>query len=173
VDALNRSVQTAAGSYAGDVLNVIPHHRAPALLRNAGLTDGGPWAPVDPVTYESLVAGLDDIYVIGDSQATTQPKSAHMANAQAKVCADALIRKVAGLPTHSAERLANITTNSACFSPVNFSEAAWLTAVFRYNQAAGAMELAPGSLGASGSWDRESYRDMYTWADNLFSDTFV
>jgi hypothetical protein len=173
VDPANRSVETTAGSYAGDVLNVIPNHRAPALLRDAGLTDGGPWAPVDPVTYETRAPGLSDIYVIGDAQATSQPKSAHMANAQAKVCADALIRKASGLSAHEPERLANITTNSACFSPVSFSEAAWLTAVFRYNQVLGAMELAPNSLGASDGWDRESYRDMYTWASNLFSDTFV
>jgi NADPH-dependent 2,4-dienoyl-CoA reductase/sulfur reductase-like enzyme len=173
VDAGNRGVQTTAGSYAGDVLNVIPNHRAPALLRDAGLTDGGPWAPVDPVTYQSAVAGIDNVYVIGDAQATGQPKSAHMANAQAKVCADAVMRKTAGLATHSSERLANVTTNSACFSPVSFDQAAWLTAVFRYNQTAGVMELAPNSLGASEGWDRESYRDMYTWASNLFSDTFV
>ncbi|MEQ8800610.1 FAD-dependent oxidoreductase [Haliea sp.] len=173
VDSENRSVVTTAGSYSSDVLNVIPNHRAPALLRNAGLTAGSAWAPVDPVTYETRVAGLSDIYVIGDAQATGQPKSAHMANAQAKVCADAVMRKQAGLSTHSAERLANVTTNSACFSPVNFTEAAWLTAVFRYNLAADAMELVPNSLGASDGWDRESYREMYTWASNLFSDTFV
>ncbi|MDB4476193.1 NAD(P)/FAD-dependent oxidoreductase [bacterium] len=173
VDSRNRGVETTAGSYAGDVLNVIPNHRAPALLRDAGLTDGGPWALVDPVTYESSLEGFDDIYVIGDAQATGQPKSAHMANAQAKVCADAIVRKASGLATHSVERLDNITTNSACFSPVSFSEAAWLTAVFRYNQTAQAMELAPNSLGASEGWDRESYRDMYDWANNLFSDTFV
>lgn len=168
-----RSAQTTMGNFIGDVLNVIPNHRAPALLRDTGLTDGGPWAQVDPVTYETRAPGLSNIYVIGDSQATSQPKSAHMANAQAKVCADALIRKASGLSTHTAERLANITTNSACFSPVNFSEAAWLTAVFRYNQTLGAMELTPNSLGASQGWDSESYRDMYTWASNLFSDTFV
>lgn len=173
VDSVNRGVETTAGSYAGDVLNVIPNHRAPALLRNAGLTNGGPWAPVDPMTYETRVAGLSDIYVIGDAQATGQPKSAHMANAQAKVCADAVIRKAAGLPTHSDERMANVTTNSACFSPITFTEAAWLTAVFRYNRTTQAMELAPNSLGASEGWDRESYGEMYTWASNLFSDTFV
>ncbi|MFT4768294.1 MAG: sulfide dehydrogenase [flavocytochrome c] flavoprotein subunit [Glaciecola sp.] len=173
VDALNRGVETTAGAYACEVLNVIPNHRAPALLRDAGLTDGGSWALVDPVTFESRVPGLDDIYVIGDAQATGQPKSAHMANAQAKVCADAILRKASGSPTHSTERLANVTTNSACFSPVSFNEAAWLTAVFRYNQTAQAMELAPNSLGASEGWDRESYGDMYDWANNLFSDTFV
>jgi NADPH-dependent 2,4-dienoyl-CoA reductase/sulfur reductase-like enzyme len=174
VDSLNRSVTTSDGrQYGADVLNVIPNNRAPALLREAGLTGDGRWAPVDAVTYESRVPGFADVYVIGDAQASAQPKSGHMANAQAKVCADAIVRRSAGLPTHSTERLQNLVTNSACFSPVSFNEAAWLTAVFRYNATLGEMELTPNSLGASEGWDRESYRDMYTWASNLFSDTFV
>ncbi|EED35823.1 sulfide dehydrogenase (flavocytochrome c) flavoprotein chain [Luminiphilus syltensis NOR5-1B] len=172
IDSDNRTAYTTVGAFSGDVLNVIPNHQAPAILRNAGLVPTGDrWAPVDPVTYESALIG--GIYVIGDAQATSQPKSAHMANAQAKVCADAIIRKTAGLATHASERINNLTTNSACFSPVNFNEAAWLTAVFRYNTASRLMELAPNSLGASEGWDRESYDDMYTWASNLFSDTFV
>jgi NADPH-dependent 2,4-dienoyl-CoA reductase/sulfur reductase-like enzyme len=181
VDSDARSVTTSLGTYFPKVLNVIPNHRAPALLRDAGLTQGSSearWAPVDPVTYESTVPGADDVYVIGDAQATGQPKSGHMANAQAKVCADAIVRKNAGLMTHTQERLLNITTNSACFSPVSFDEASWLTAVFRYNSSggasgSGAMELVPESFGASEGWSRENYREMFTWASNLFSDTFV
>jgi pyruvate/2-oxoglutarate dehydrogenase complex dihydrolipoamide dehydrogenase (E3) component len=176
VDSVNRRVETTAGTWAADVLNIIPNHRAPALLRDSGLTQGGPWAPVDVTTYESRVSGFEDVYIVGDAQGSRQPKSGHIANAQAKVCADAIMRKAAGLTTQSAERLANITTNSACFSPVSFSEAAWLTAVFRYNAnlgEAGDMEPVPASFGASDGWDSESYRDMYDWASNLLSDTFV
>ncbi len=173
VNSDTRTVLTTDGrAFTADVLNVIPNHRAPALLRDAGLTEGTPaWAPVDPVTYESSLA--EDIYVIGDSQATSQPKSGHMANAQAKVCADAIIRKATGLLAHTPERLANLTTNSACFSPVSFDEASWLTAVFRYNRASGRMDVVPESFGASDGWSRENYREMYTWASNLLSDTFV
>jgi hypothetical protein len=111
--------------------------------------------------------------VIGDSQNTGQPKSGHMANAQAKVCADAIVRRAAGMPVDSEERLANITTNSACFSPINSSEASWLTAVFRYDPETGKMGLVQDSLGEAHNWNSENYRDMFSWSENLFADTFM
>ena len=157
----------------GDVVNIIPRHGAPNLLVKSGLTDGGRWAPVDPVTYGSTLEDkFPGVHVIGDSQATGQPKSGHMANAQAKVCADAILRRAAGLPVDSDERLANITTNSACFSPITADEASWLTAVFAYDREAKKMALVPGSLGEAHRWNSENYRDMFSWSENLFADSF-
>jgi hypothetical protein len=127
---------------------------------------------VDPVTYGSILQDFPGVYVIGDAQGTGQPKSGHMANSQAKVCADAILRSAAGLSPYTEERLNNLTTNSACFSPINRSEASWLTAVFRYDRATGAMTLAPGSLGEAHRWNSENYRDMFDWSRNLFADTF-
>ena len=128
---------------------------------------------MDPVTYESSLPDFAGVHVIGDSQGTGQPKSGHMANAQAKVCADAIVRMAAGLPTHGDERLNNITTNSACFSPITSNEASWLTAVFSYDQGSGHMGLVPGSLGESHDWNSENFQDMFTWSENLFADTFM
>lgn len=159
-------------SARGEVLNLIPRHGAPGLLVNSGLTAGSLWAPVDPVTYGSTLEQFPGVHVIGDSQGTGQPKSGHMANAQAKVCADAIIRQAAGLPVDSDERLDNITTNSACFSPITATQASWLTAVFRYNRATGEMGLVPGSLGEAGGWNSENFKEMFTWSQNLFADTF-
>jgi len=156
----------------GDVVNVIPRHGAPKLLVQSGLTAGSRWAPVDPVTYGSTLAQFPGVYIIGDSQGTGQPKSGHMANSQAKVCADAIIRRVAGMPVDTDERLDNITTNSACFSPITATEASWLTAVFRYNRDTGAMGLVPGSLGEAHRWSSENFQEMFTWSENLFADTF-
>ncbi|GAB5451261.1 MAG: NAD(P)/FAD-dependent oxidoreductase [Halioglobus sp.] len=176
VDSEARTVFTTSGqSFAGDVLNVIPRHRAGQLVYRSGLTGGDDsrWAPVDPVTYESTLPDFPGVHIIGDSQGTGQPKSGHMANAQAKVCADAILRRSMGLPTHGAERLANITTNSACFSPITHSRASWLTAVYRYNPGTGLMELAPGSLGEAHEWNSENYEDMFSWSRNLFADTFA
>lgn len=158
----------------GDVLNVIPRHGAPQLLVKSGLTvntSGAQWAPVDPATYESTLA--EGVYVIGDSQATGQPKSGHMANSQAKICADAIVRRAYDLPVDSAERLDNITTNSACFSPITATEASWLTAVFRYNRDTGTMGLVPGSLGEAHRWNSENFEQMFSWSENLFADTFA
>lgn len=92
--------------YLADVLNVIPPQRAGDLVRAAfegALVTPAPgiaeeaWALVDPQSYESTrIAGL---HIVGDSQSTSHPKSAHMANAEAKICADAIIRSFGRMPT--------------------------------------------------------------------------
>lgn len=175
VDSANKVVYTTGGAaYQGDVVNVIPPHRAANLLLKSGLAGGalGPWAPVDPVTYASTVAGFPGVHVIGDGQGTGQPKSGHMANSQAKICADAIVRDVLGLSSYTEERLANLTTNSACFSPITDNEASWLTAVFAYDRDEEIMKLVPGSLGEAREWNSENYADMFDWSANLFKDTF-
>jgi hypothetical protein len=175
VDSDNRIVYTENGAaYPGDVVNVIPPHRAANLLIKSGLTGDPalPWAPVDPVTYASTVPGFPGVHIIGDGQGTGQPKSGHMANSQAKICADAIVRDALGLSSYTEERLANLTTNSACFSPITDSEASWLTAVFAYDTEDEVMKLVPGSLGEAQEWNAENYADMFDWSNNLFKDTF-
>ena len=172
VDSTNREVTTSAGTWRGDVLNVIPRHGATQLLVDSEITGDSRWAPVNPVTYGLQTPGFPGVYAIGDAQGTGQPKSGHMANAQAKVCADAIVRIAAGLSAETDERLNNITTNSACFSPITSDEASWLTAVFKYNRSTGKMGLVPGSLGESDQWNSENYQDMFAWSENLFADTF-
>ena len=172
VDSENRVVESSRGKFQGDAVNIIPPQQAPWFIRKAGLTEGGKgWAPVDPVTYASTVPGFTNVHIIGDAQGTNQPKSAHMANAQAKVCADAIIRLSKGLATHTEERIKNITTNSACYSPINRDEASWLTANFAYNLKTRQMELAA-PLGEAEEWSRENYEEMFDWASNLFTDSF-
>jgi NADPH-dependent 2,4-dienoyl-CoA reductase/sulfur reductase-like enzyme len=170
VSSAERLVETSLGDYRGDVVNLIPRQRAPGLVRRAGLCNPAGWADVDPLTYASVVEGMHKIHVIGDIQGTGQPKSAHMANSQAKVCADAIIRSLAGLPTDSDERVGNVTTNSACYSPITYDQASWLTANFAYDESTGTMRLT--QLGEAERWSRGSYREMFAWAENLFSDSF-
>jgi sulfide dehydrogenase [flavocytochrome c] flavoprotein subunit len=170
VDSAQGIIQTSSGEYQSNVINVIPTQQATTLVRNAGLTGSGRWAPVDPTTYESTLSGFSDVYVIGDSQGTSQPKSAHMANSQAKVCADAIVRSLSGLPTDSSERLDNITTNSACYSPITRNEASWLSANFAYDRGTGNMRLT--HIGEAHKWNSENYEGMFDWASNLFNDSF-
>lgn len=171
VDSIHRVAHTSIGDFDADVLNVIPNNRAPSLLTRAGLVPSGErWAPVDLVGYESTVPGFSGVHIIGDAQASRQPKSGHMANSQAKICADALLRAIAGNPLDDPDRLANITTNSACFSPITIDEASFLTAVYAYNPVTNNMDLT--SLGEAERWNREQYRDMFDWADNLWADSF-
>lgn len=140
-------------------------------MQDSGLTDGGRWAPIDPTTYESTVSGYAGIHIIGDSQGSKAPKSGHMANAQAKVCADAILRILSGLPTDSDERLANLTTNSACYSPITRDQASWLTANYAYDKNFDEMQLV--HIGEAEEWSKDNFKEMFVWASNMFTDSFA
>ena len=95
VDPSAMTVQTDFEVYEAAVANIIPPQRAGAIAETAGVADRSGWCPVDPVTFESrLVPG---IHVVGDAAIMgAMPKSAFAANAQAKVCADAILALLDG-----------------------------------------------------------------------------
>jgi sulfide dehydrogenase [flavocytochrome c] flavoprotein chain len=95
VNAATRVFETEFGAHRADVGNVIPPQRAGRIAALAGVADKTGWCPIDPVSFESrLVPG---IHVIGDAAvAGAMPKSAFAANAQAKVCALAVVRLLNG-----------------------------------------------------------------------------
>ena len=81
--------------YKADVANVIPPQKAARIAEIAGAADRSGWCPIDPATFESKLQ--PNIHVIGDASiAGAMPKSAFTANAQAKVCAAAVAKLVAG-----------------------------------------------------------------------------
>jgi len=168
VDSEQRIAITDAGDFEANVLNVIPVHSAGKIILDSGLANHptGRWANVSPLSYESTA--IPNIHVIGDSQGTGQPKAGHIANAEAKVCADAVIRLLAGGQPYAAPM-----TNSACYSPLSTNTASWLTGVFGYDAASDSMKLVAGSGGASKGVSSENYKDMFTWANTLFADTFA
>ena len=167
VDSDQRIAKTSLGDYKADVLNVIPPQSAGAIILNSGLANiGGRWAGVNPLRYESTA--VPNIHIIGDSQGTGQPKAGHIANAEAKVCADAIIRLLAGGQPYAAP-----VTNSACYSPISATTASWLTAVYAYDQTSGTMKLVPESFGAAAAPSNKYYNRMFDWTTNLFNDTFA
>lgn len=95
VDARAMAVATDFETYKADVACIIPPQRAAPIASAAGVADRSGWCPIDPVTFESrLVPG---IHVVGDAAiAGAMPKSAFAANAQAKVCAEAVGALLAG-----------------------------------------------------------------------------
>jgi sulfide dehydrogenase [flavocytochrome c] flavoprotein chain len=95
VDPATNTFETDFGSHKADVANVIPPQRAGAIAAAAGVADRTGWCPIDPETFESKLQ--PNIHVIGDAAiAGAMPKSAFAANAQAKVCADAVTALLAG-----------------------------------------------------------------------------
>ena len=168
VDPASRTLFTDGGAVRGDVVNLIPAQRAPAVVRDAGLANatGGRFAEVGVLDYASTVAPR--VHVIGDSSATTQPKAGHIANQEAKVCADALARIFAGGSPDPAP-----VTNSACFSTITMSKAAWLHAVYQYDSAQRAMLAVPQASGASSGWSGDHFEDMGIWFRALMADSFA
>ncbi|MGD9507559.1 MAG: FCSD flavin-binding domain-containing protein [Geminicoccaceae bacterium] len=95
VDAESRTLVTEFDQHRADVANVIPPQRAGAVALAAGVADASGWCPIDPVTFESRLR--PGIHVIGDAAiAGAMPKSAFAANAQAKVCAAAVVALLRG-----------------------------------------------------------------------------
>ena len=146
---------------ASTVLNVIPNQKAASIVFTAGVNSGN-WAPINPLSYESVMA--NGIYIIGDSQGTGQPKAGHIGNSEAKVCADAILRTLNGVALYPSPK-----TNSACYSPTSTTEASWLSGVFKYDANSHSMVLANIAAGES---DISNYSKMFLWSGNLFSDTF-
>lgn len=167
VDAANRIVSTTAGTITANVLNIIPNQRAGAILTSNGLANvNGRWAGVDVLTYQSTAAA--GVHVIGDSAATTQPKAGHIANQEAKVCADAIVRSFLGLAPDQ-----NLMTNSACYSPVSSKNASWLTAIYAYDPVSGTMKATANSPAEATSPSSKSMSEMRQWFSNLMTDSFA
>lgn len=152
------------------VVNLIPTQKAPPLVLSLlgsveGGLSGGRWAVIDELTYETRLPG---VHVIGDSIASMQPKAGHIANQQAKVCADAILRLESGLDPYAAP-----VTNSACYTPITRDTASWLTAVFAFNPQTARMEVAPpGVVESADGATAEHLEAMHHWFVALMDDTF-
>ncbi len=179
VDSSTSSIFTTAKTVNNaTVLNYIPNQRAGAIARALPLNSTG-FVPVSPLTYG--IAGYPNVHVIGDacavpfSDGKPVPKSGHMANSEAKVCADVILRAFNGQTPDE-----NIATSSACFSPITNTTASWLSTNFVYGDIFDARGNVKGKgmhrvdIGeaAYNMIDGDSYQDMFTWAESMFADSF-
>jgi sulfide dehydrogenase [flavocytochrome c] flavoprotein chain len=95
VDPGAMTLVTDFARHKADVANVIPPQKSGRIAEIAGAADRTGWCPIDPATFESKLQ--PNIHVIGDASiAGAMPKSAFTANAQAKVCAAAVAKLIAG-----------------------------------------------------------------------------
>jgi NADH dehydrogenase FAD-containing subunit len=167
VDATTMTVNTSIGNIRGNVLNLIPPHRAGKVIAANGLADaGGKWTSVDVLSYEAKVA--PGIHVIGDAAATTQPKAGHIANQEAKVCADAILRLFSGRALDPSPH-----TNSACYSPITMDTASWLTANFAYDPVTKTMQPVAPSSGEAAARSKDNFEEMNKWFTALMGDSFA
>jgi sulfide dehydrogenase [flavocytochrome c] flavoprotein subunit len=170
VDPSRMSLTTTMGIHDRlGVINLIPRQRAGSLITAAKLNNSadGRFAAVSHLSYEST--NTPKIHIIGDASDTTQPKAGHIANQEAKVCADAIVRSLAGLPPDPAP-----VTNSACYSTITMAQASWLTAVYQYDPASAKMVVAtPPGVAASSGWSTNNFKEMNTWFNALMADSFA
>jgi NADPH-dependent 2,4-dienoyl-CoA reductase/sulfur reductase-like enzyme len=189
VDAATRQVRYvdqlgATQVVQAQVVNPIVPHRAAGSapggwLARAGLANGtdGRWASVDVLSYESTAPGAQGIHVIGDASSCGLPKAGHVANQEAKICADAIVRLFGG-----GQPFARPVANSACFSPITAKTASWLTAVYQYDAADRRMKVAshggqtlvggaPAAATESASINGDNFENMGVWFKTLMSDT--
>jgi NADPH-dependent 2,4-dienoyl-CoA reductase/sulfur reductase-like enzyme len=131
---------TEFDEHKGTVVNVIPPQKAGRVAEIAGVADRTGWCPVDPVTFESKL--VPNIHVLGDAIiAGAMPKSAFAANTQAKVCAAAIVKLLAGeAPTQP-------TLVNTCYSLAAPDYAFSVAGVYR--PMSGTLAEVPGSGGLS------------------------
>ena len=102
VDPERRVVSYEDGSNVEyDILAAMPPHRAPRVVRDAGLTDASGFVPVKLGTFESEISG---VYAVGDVAAiklpagNPHPKAGVFAEAQALVVARTLAAELGAGP---------------------------------------------------------------------------
>jgi hypothetical protein len=168
VDAATGTVISEVGEQVrAAVLNVIPPQRAGAIAVDAGLVNAGKrWCDVDFLTFESKQA--KNVHVLGDAiqAAPLMPKSAHMANQHAKVCAGAVVDLLSGRAPNPAPMLTN-----TCYSFVSDREVIHVASVHAYDAAQKTLLVVPGAGGLSGAASEIEGAYAMSWARNIWADT--
>jgi NADPH-dependent 2,4-dienoyl-CoA reductase/sulfur reductase-like enzyme len=165
VDARGKIVKLEFEEVKGDVVNVVPPMKAGAIAAPF-ITANGRWCEVDWITYESKAA--PGVHVLGDSllSAPAMPKSASMANGQAKVCAAAIVALLGGEAPNPAPTLIN-----TCYSMVSDRLAIHVASVHKYDEQDRTMKAVPGAGGVSSSMSEAEGAYAMNWARNIWADT--
>ena len=166
VDAKSRSIETEGGTYTGSVVNFIPPQTASALARQAGVMDQSGWCPIEPTTFESKLR--PEIYVVGDAaSAGDMPKSAFVANSQAKTCAFAIATALTG-----AERFAPHLFNT-CYTFLAADDA--VSDAIAFEPEAGTIKISEiliSQVGESVETRRQVVQQANGWYDAFTHDVF-
>ncbi|HYT48322.1 MAG TPA: NAD(P)/FAD-dependent oxidoreductase [Burkholderiales bacterium] len=166
VDAAAMAVKLEFENVSGDVLNVVPPHRAGDIAVKTGLiTHNNRWCDVDWRTLESKAA--KGVHVLGDAtlSASGMPKSGHMANSQAKVCAAAVIALLNGR-----EPSVNPVMNNTCYSFVSDREVIHVASVHQWDAAQGTIVPVKGAGGVSVARSGQEAVYGWSWAQNIWAD---
>jgi sulfite dehydrogenase len=168
VDAANMTVKLELDDVKGDVLNVVPPHRAGDLAAKAGLiTTNNRWCDVDWRTMESKA--VKGVHVLGDAtlSAPAMPKSASMANNHAKIAAAAIVELLNG---RAPEPMKIINT---CYSFVSEKEAIRVSSVHEWESGQGTLVAVKGSGGVSAARSEAEGTYAWSWAKTIWADSLT
>lgn len=160
------TVRTEFDTVKGDVLNVVPPHRAGDIAVKAGLiTHNNRWCDVDWRSMESKK--VPGIHVLGDAtlSAPGMPKSGSMANNHGKIAAAAVIEQLRG---RAADPVKIINT---CYSFVSDKEAIRVSSVHEWD----GTTLSPvkGSGGVSAARTEAEGAFAWNWARTIWADSLA
>ena len=166
VDVATLTAKLDFDDVKADVLNVIAPQHAGAIARQLGMANAnGRFCQVDFLTYESTVQR--NIHVLGDAiqPASLMPRSGHMANQHAKVCAAAVVALLSGGEVNPLPVIAN-----TCYSYLSDREVAHIASVHRYDPTTRTMSVVAGSGGLSPAANAEEAPYAEAWARNIWAD---
>jgi NADPH-dependent 2,4-dienoyl-CoA reductase/sulfur reductase-like enzyme len=166
VDGKTMTVKLEVEDVKGDVLNVVPPHRAGNIARQAGLiTTNNRWCDVDWRTMESKA--VKGVHVLGDAtlSAPAMPKSGSMANNHAKIAAAAVVDLLNG---RAPEPVKIVNT---CYSFVSQKEAIRVSSVHEWD--GNTLTAVKGSGGVSAARSEAEGTFAWSWARTIWADSLT
>jgi sulfite dehydrogenase len=166
VDAKTGTVKLEVEDVRGDVLNVVPPHRAGEIAVKAGLiTANNRWCGVDWRTMESTA--VKGVHVLGDAtlSAPGMPKSGSMANQHAKICASAVVAQINGRQPNPDPKIVN-----TCYSFVSDTEVIHVASVHQWDAGQNTLIPVKGAGGVSAARNELEGKYGWAWAQNIWQD---
>ena len=166
VDVATLTAKLQFGGVKADVLNVVPPQRAGQIALTTGLiTANNRWCGVNWQTMESVK--VPGAHVLGDATLSAQlmPKSGHMANQHAKVCAAAVIAMIKNQPLNPQPMMVN-----TCYSFIDDRNVVHVASVHTYDATDKTMLPVKGAGGLSDKANEVEGTYALSWAQNIWAD---
>ena len=166
VDVATLTAKLQFGGVKADVLNVVPPQRAGQIALTTGLiTANNRWCGVNWQTMESVK--VPGVHVLGDATLSAQlmPKSGHMANQHAKVCAAAVIAMIKNQPLNAQPMMVN-----TCYSFIDDRNVVHVASVHTYDATEKTMLPVKGAGGLSDKANELEGTYALSWAQNIWAD---
>jgi sulfite dehydrogenase len=166
VDGAGKTVKLEVEDVKGDVLNVVPPHRAGDIAQKAGLiTTNNRWCDVDWRSMESKA--VKGVHVLGDAtlSAPGMPKSGSMANNHAKIAAAAVVELLNGRAPQPVKII------NTCYSFVSQKEAIRVSSVHEWDGAT--LQPVKGAGGVSAARSEAEGTYAWNWARTIWADSLA